>query len=157
MGKMGAEFALDADEVVFLDTSLVVAATVELHPSHRAAAEFVDELVSETGHVCISPQICREFLVVLTRQPVSGRVFGIDEAVAALEVWITGCILLDENEAVIRECLSLVRRHGVLGKQIHDCNIVATMKAHRVRRLVTRNPADFKRFQEEISILAVSG
>ena len=98
---------IDTDVAVFLDTSLVVAATVEMHPSHDAASEFVDELVSQGGQPCISPQTCRELLVVLTRQPVSGRVFGIDEAVAALGVWTTGCVLLNENEAVVRECVSL--------------------------------------------------
>jgi len=31
---------------VFLDTSVVVAATVELHPSHAVAVGFVDDLIS---------------------------------------------------------------------------------------------------------------
>lgn len=113
---MDADVTLDRSTAVFLDTSLIVAATVETHPSHAAAADFVDDLVSRTAQLCISPQICREFLVVLTRQPVSERVFTIDEAIAALEVWMNGCILLDEKEAVVQECLRLVRRHGVLGK-----------------------------------------
>jgi predicted nucleic acid-binding protein len=156
MGTMDADVEIDTDVAVFLDTSLVIAATVEVHPSHKAASQFVDELVSGTAQVCISSQVCREFLVVLTRQPVSGRVFSVDEAISALGVWRTGCILLGENEATVRECLSLVRLHGVQGKQIHDCNIVATMIAHRVRRLATRNPADFKRFHQEISVSAVS-
>lgn len=154
---MAADGGLGSDGAVFLDTSLVVAATVEVHPSHEAAAAFVDKLVLQTGQVCISPQICREFLVVLTRQPVSGRVFTIEEAFDALHVWRTGCRLLDETEAVVKKCLGLVRRHGVHGKQVHDCNIVATMKAHGIRRLATRNPADFKRFHEEIAVLPVPG
>lgn len=154
---MAADIWLDLSTAVFLDTSLVVAATVEAHPSHSAAASFIDDLVSRTVPLCISPQICREFLVVLTRQPVSGRIFPLEEAMAVLEVWTTGCILLAENEAVVEECLSLVRHRGVLGKQIHDCNLVATMLAHGVRRLATRNPADFKRFHTEISVLSVSG
>ena len=69
---MVAEISLELSAAVFLDTSLVLAATVEAHPSHATAAAFVDELVSQSGPLCISPQICREFLVVLTRQPVSG-------------------------------------------------------------------------------------
>ena len=154
---MVADFLLDLSTAVFLDISLIVAATVEAHPSHEVAANFVDDLVSQAGQLCISPQICREFLVVLTRQPVSGRIFTTEEAVAVLEVWTAGCLLLDETEAVVQECLSLVRHHNVLGKQVHDCNLVATMVAHGVRRLATRNPADFKRFHAEISVLAVSG
>ena len=37
---------VSATEGLFLDTSLIVAATVEAHPSHVAAAEFVDDAVA---------------------------------------------------------------------------------------------------------------
>jgi len=154
---MVVDISLDLSTAVFLDTSLIVAATVEAHPSHDAAANLSMILFRKTASCASDPQICREFLVVLTRQPVSGRSFTTDEAIAVLEVWRTGCIMLDETETVVQECLSLVRRHGVLGKQIHDCNLVATMVAHGIGRLATRNPADFKRFHAEISVLSVTG
>lgn len=153
---MAADYTLDRDTAVFLDTSLIVAATVEAHPGHRAAVHVIDELVSQATQLCISPQICREFLVVLTRQPVSERIFTIEEAVAALEVWTTGCIVLDETDAVMLECLRLVQHHRVLGKQIHDCNVVATMLVHGVPRLATRNAADFKRFHAQVTVLSIA-
>jgi predicted nucleic acid-binding protein len=102
--------------------------------------------------LCISPQVCREFLVVLTRQPVSDRIIGLEEALAALEVWTTDCRLLEESHAVLEELLSLVQRHQVRGKQVHDCNIVATMRANGVKYLATRNASDFKRYTELIEI-----
>jgi predicted nucleic acid-binding protein len=103
----------------------------------------------------ISPQICREFLVVLTRQPVSGRTFTPAEALAALSVWTTGCLILEEGEAVLLECLDMVGRFDVRGKQVHDCNIVATMKVHGVPTLATRNPADFSRYGSELEVVAI--
>ena len=136
---------IGGDKQLFLDTSLVVAATVELHPSHAVASAFVDGAVAAGAEFHISPQVCREFLVVLTRQPVSGRTFTLDEALKALAIWTSGCTILEESEAVLVECVALVRRFGVHGRQIHDCNIVATMKVHGLRRLATRNPDDFKR------------
>lgn len=142
-------------EALFLDTSLIVAATVEVHPSHAVAAAFVDGAIARGAKLHISPQVCREFLVVLTRQPVSGRTFTLEEALAALTVWTMGSSLLEESEAVLLECLSLVRRFGVHGKQIHDCNIVATMQVHGVHSLATRNPGDFKRFLDVIQVEAV--
>lgn len=42
------------------------------------------------------------------------------------------------------------------GEQVHDCNIVATMLAHGVRHLATRNAADFKRYESLISIDAIT-
>jgi predicted nucleic acid-binding protein len=38
------------------------------------------------------------------------------------------------------------------GKQVHDANIVATMQAHGLRRLLTHNTADFVRFGALIQI-----
>jgi predicted nucleic acid-binding protein len=74
----------ELNEALFLDTSLLVAATVEVHPSHGAATVYIDAADAHGSPMCISPQICREFLVVLTRQPVSGRTFTLDEALTAL-------------------------------------------------------------------------
>ena len=79
------------DTAVFLDTSLIIAATVEAHPSHAVAAAYVDNVVAEGRALYMSAQVCREFLVVLTRQPVSGRLFTVEEAHLALSVWMTGC------------------------------------------------------------------
>lgn len=142
-------------EPVFLDTSVVVAATVEVHPGHEVAVGFVDDLISAGAPLFLAPQIARELLVTLTRQPVSGRVFAIDEALDVLDVWLTGSTILEETEAVLRELLRLIERHDVRGKQVHDCNLVALMRVHGVRRLATRNAADFKRFDREIEVLSV--
>ena len=150
---MAAEAIADP---LFLDTSLIIAATVEAHPAHKAASAFVDARVAEARPMLISLQVCREFLVVLTRQPVSGRVFTLTETLAALEVWLTGCQVLDETVNVLHECLRLIQQFDVHGKQVHDCNIVATMLAHGVRHLGTRNAADFKRYENLISIEAVA-
>jgi len=106
---MAAEGA-SAAQLVFLDTRLIVAATVEVHPQHDGACEYVDRTVADGLQPCVSLQVVREFLVVLTRQPVSGRVFDLVESLAALEVWMTGCWVREENHAVLRECLDLVRR-----------------------------------------------
>lgn len=143
-------------EPLFLDTSLIIAATVEAHPGHSASTAFIDAQVAQDRPMCISLQVCREFLVVLTRQPVSGRVFALPESLAALDVWLTGCRVLEEDSSVLQECLRLVQQFGVLGKQVHDCNIVATMRAHGIRHLATRNAADFKRYASLLSLEAVA-
>jgi predicted nucleic acid-binding protein len=105
--------------------------------------------------VSISGQVCREFLVVLTRQPVEGRAFTVDEALVALETWRSGCTVLEEDDAVLIELLALVRRHDVKGKQVHDADIVATMRANGLSRLATFNATDFTRFDDEIAVGAL--
>ena len=53
--------------------------------------------------------------------------------------------------------MALCRGVPAAGRQIHDANIVATMLAHRTRRLVTFNVADFRRYGAEIELLAGVG
>lgn len=141
-----------AADPVFIDTNVLVAAAVDLHPSHGVATAFLARLASEGGPVCISGQVCREFLVALTRGPVEGRVFAVDEALFVLDKARDSFVLLDEDEDVVRELLALVRRHDVKGKRLHDANIVATMRANGVGRLATLNVADFRRFEQEIAV-----
>ncbi len=106
-----------AADPVFIDTNVLVAASVSAHPSHGVASAYLARLEAGGVPACISGQVCREFLVVLTRQPVEGRAFSTDEALAALGTWLSACVVLEENEAVLTELLELVRRHDVKGKR----------------------------------------
>lgn len=137
---------------LFLDTSLIVAASVSFHPSNAEAVAYVAKLLNEDTPFCISPQICREFVSVLTRKPIGGKTFTVEEALATLSTWEKTSILLDENEATVKEWLRLVAKYQVRGKQVHDCNIVAVMLVHGVPRLGTRNATDFERYDEPIAV-----
>jgi len=61
-----------AGSPILLDTSLIVAASVRLHPDYKLAREYIEQLSAREIPTCLSPQVCREFLVVLTRQAVAG-------------------------------------------------------------------------------------
>jgi predicted nucleic acid-binding protein len=74
------------------------------------------------------------------------------EALAALGGWRQACAVLKEDDAVLAELLELVRKHDVKGKQVHDANIVATMRANGIDRLATLNAVDLKRFEDEIAV-----
>jgi predicted nucleic acid-binding protein len=133
-------------DTVFFDTSLIVAASVKEHPGYAAARAYIAAEVAKGSLWMVTPQIFREFMAVLTRAPVSGRLFTPRDAVVALKEWRDACNLLEEGEATVAECLALIDRHQVHGKQVHDCNVVAAMNVHGVRRLATRNPSDFARY-----------
>jgi predicted nucleic acid-binding protein len=148
--------ATTAAERVLLDTSLLVAASVVPHPGHEAAVAHLEKLKTDGALPCLTPQVCREFLVVLTRQPVSGVAFTVDEALAALQQWTDICTLLEEDEAVVTEWLQLVRERQVRGKSLHDCNLVAVMLAHGMQRVATRNAADFERYDDLITVEPVT-
>ena len=144
-----------AADIVFLDTGVLLAASVELHPNHQAAMAYLSDVAARRRPMCISRQVCREFLVVLTREPVAGRTFTAEEVIASLEFWTSICTVLDDDRFVHDELLRLAERHEVRGKAVHDCNIVATMITYAVKHLATRNASDFERYKTEIAVEAV--
>ena len=56
--------------------------------------------------------------------------------------------LLPEDESVADRLEQLLRAIGARGKVIHDANIVATVLAHGVGRLLTHNVKDFDRYAD---------
>lgn len=46
-----------------------------------------------------------------------------------------------------------MRDYSVSGRQVHDANIVAVMLANGIDTLLTLNTADFKRYEDRITLL----
>jgi predicted nucleic acid-binding protein len=63
--------------------------------------------------------------------------------------------IADEDAAVTAILLDLLRSRTIRGKQIHDANIVATMRRYGIHLLLTHNRADFMRYVPDISILSL--
>lgn len=141
-----------ATDLIFIDTSLLVAAVVDVHPSHGMAAAYLARIAVEGKAACVSGQVCREFLFAVTRNSVEGRAFTMNEALAVLDKARESLVVLEEDGVVLRAFLDLVRHLGVPTNELHDANIVATMRANGVRKLVTLNAADFERYEGLIQL-----
>lgn len=139
----------------FVDTNVLCAATASARPFHaRALARL--EVGFATRSLCMSGQVVREYYAVATRPPeVNGLGLKPGEALANLRQFLDRAPLLAEDPAVCDGLIDLLARVPCKGKQVHDANIVATMIAHGVRRLITLNPQDFERFAPQIEIEAI--
>ena len=140
----------EAKRLFMVDTNVLVYSTVVSSPWYQEARQWLVALVSKGVELCITPQIVREYLVVLTRGDIFEQRFTPEEALGELEAVLPTLTLLDETEETVSYLRNLVRHYQVRGKNTHDTNIVATMLAHGVTRLVTYNSDDFRRFQEII-------
>jgi predicted nucleic acid-binding protein len=61
--------------------------------------------------------------------------------------------VLEDGPDVSELLFDMLPRVAAGGKQIHDANLVATMRAHRVRHLMTFNVDDFRRYAGIIDIV----
>jgi len=78
-----------------------------------------------------------------TRNGLGLSVADADREVRAIE---SGMILLPDNDAVYREWRRIIVQHGVLGAQVHDARLAASMMVHGVTSILTFNVTDFSRF-----------
>lgn len=131
-----------------VDTNVLIYSTVAGNPWHEASRQWLFDRMSEGTELCVSPQILREYLVVLTRGEVFERAFTPEEALDVVAALRPSLDVLLETESVFEQLQRLVRRYEVRGTPIHDANVVATMLAHGVKRLATYNQGDFQRYEE---------
>jgi predicted nucleic acid-binding protein len=106
------------------------------------------KLRSNNHTICFTPQILAEFWNVCTR-PSSARGgldFSIKQTKKKVEIIQKHFQLLTDNLQTFLEWKKLVSDYSVIGVQVHDAKIVASIITHKVDYLVTFNEKDFKRF-----------
>lgn len=62
----------------------------------------------------------------------------------------------EEGPVVFERLLELLAAYPGAGKQVHDANLIAVMLAHGIRRMLTFNSADVRRFAGAIESEALS-
>lgn len=141
-----------ADRRTFVDTNILVYANWSGAERHEDARLQLMTLGSAGTETCVSRQVLREFLAVVTRPQGAVVPMSVDEAVETVRDLGSLFLILEDSEGVAQTLLGLVRQFEVKGRVIHDANIVATMLDAGVTRLLTANPCDFRRFADIIDI-----
>lgn len=72
---------------------------------------------------------------------------------ADVQRFLTQFLVAEDGPAVTAHLVSLLGSVACAGKQVHDANLVATMLAQGIPRLLTHNVADFTRFAAYITVL----
>jgi predicted nucleic acid-binding protein len=144
---------------VFLDTNVLIHATVAQSPLFQKAQETIAQYKRNNIDLWISRQVLREYLAGLSRpqsllslnQPIPASTL-----VAEVKHLIKQYHLAEESHRVTEELLGLMISYPIGGRQVHDANIVATMAAYGIRSLLTENISDFNRFSAIIEIIPLN-
>lgn len=133
------------DAKLFIDTNVLVYASIVESPFHQAARQALVAAQSRYGSLWVSSQVIREFLVVLTR-PQTFPDVSRDVVLRQVADFCQRFQVADDSAVVRQYLLILIDNLQISGKQIHDANIVATMQAYGIGTLLTHNIKDFQRF-----------
>ncbi|HZR27340.1 MAG TPA: PIN domain-containing protein [Terriglobales bacterium] len=130
-----------------VDTNILLRMTRRSDPQHQLVDTALAQLADQGTILYYTHQNVAELWNAMTR-PVARNGFGLTVLEAEREVQAieTGMSFLPDNEAVYREWRRIVLQHGVLGVQVHDARLVATMYVHGLSHILTLNVTDFNRF-----------
>ena len=112
-----------------VDTNILLRFVDRVHPMHTAIRSTVRQLRQDGHQLQIAPQNCVEFWNVATR-PIERNGFGFKPNAANRLLSLVERLfpLLPDSPAVYTEWRRLVISFQVLGVQVHDARLVATMR-----------------------------
>jgi predicted nucleic acid-binding protein len=131
-----------------LDTGILARLPHRADPLNQVIREALNRISADGHEFVTSTQNIAEFWNVCTR-PVEARGgFGlsIDEVSKRLRLLERFVVVLKEPDSAYAKWKSLLAEHRVSGRQVYDARIAALMQAHRIKRILTLNPADFLRY-----------
>jgi len=138
---------------VFLDTNILVRATIKTAPLHQEAQSLLNQLWQSESQLWVSPQVLREYFSTLTRPQTYSYTPDKNQVIEQIRRFKQTFFIAEETISVSDQLLTLTEKVLIAGKQIHDANIVATMLVYKIDTLATHNLEDFKRFVGLITIL----
>lgn len=145
--------ATTAADAVFEDTNILIYAQQAQSPFHLQAIGQLQTLVGAGHPLWISRQTLREYLAVMSRPGALTAPVSMAALVADVQSFQHQFFVAEDGPAVTLHLLDLLLAVSCAGKQVHDANIVATMLAHAIPKLITHNVADFNRFSGYITII----
>lgn len=142
---------------VFLDTNVLLRASFSGMEDHETCRLCIEYLLVNSG-LWLSNQVVREFYRQALRPEVVKERLSRARVMHIIRSALLRFSITEENRVVHERLLLLLEDDSVkvTGPLVHDANIVATMLAHEIDTLVSRD-GDFQRFRNQIRILAPAG
>lgn len=130
------------------DSNILVYAYDSTSPYHLKAKRFLEEKTKIKGEIGITPQVLLEFFGVVTqkvKQPLNVETASelIKEIANNKNI-----VCLYPRQATYLRTLELAKKYKILGRDIFDAYLVATMLDNGVGLIYTRNLKDFEKFSE---------
>jgi len=142
-----------------IDSNILIRWVQPSDPDYPIVESALEGLANQGAVLCYTSQNVAEFWNACTR-PASQNGYGLSpqEADQRARLFESRLRLLADNLAIHQEWRRLIVTHNVSGVRVHDARLVAAMRVHGVKRILTFNEKDFARFvdMEAIHPAAIS-
>jgi predicted nucleic acid-binding protein len=134
-----------------LDTGVLLRLVNEEDAQHEVVRLAAGMLASRRDRLVTTTQNGAEFWNVATRPPTDNglgiSVEIVNDAIHAVIEPI--CTVVREHSRHFVELKRLLTIYQIVGKQVHDARLVASMVTWKIDRILTLNEKHFKRFEVE--------
>ena len=149
-----------AETPYLVDSNVLLRWVKPDHSDYPAIVSATDAILRRDGVLCYTSQNVAEFWSACTR-PLDRNGYGLSpqDADRRARFFEEKLRLLPDSPAVHEKWRKLLVTHNVSGVQVHDARLVAAMRVHGVRLILTFNDKDFTRYTDikVIDPRAVSG
>lgn len=138
-----------AETPYLVDSNILLRWVKPDHSDYPAIVSAIEEILQRQGVLCYTSQNLAEFWNTSTR-PVDRNGYGLSpgETDRRAKFFENRLRLLPDSLAVHEEWRKLLVTHSVSGVQVHDARLVAAMRVHGLKRILTFNDRDFARYTD---------
>lgn len=129
---------------VFLDTSVLVAASERSHPQHFQALAAVQRVARGEDEGFIAVHSITETYVALTRLPVQPRIHPSEAGRIVRDNFVHHFKIVPSGKVEVLQALGTVQENGWSPERIHDALLLACATVCEVDRIYTLNPEDLR-------------
>jgi predicted nucleic acid-binding protein len=138
-----------AETPYLVDSNVLLRWVKPDHSDYPAIVSATDAILRHDGGLCYTSQNVAEFWNACTR-PMDRNGYGLSPEAADRKAGFfeAKLRLLPDSLVVHEEWRKLLVTHNVSGVQVHDARLVAAMRVHGVKRILTFNAKDFARYDD---------
>lgn len=136
-----------------VDANVLVYAIDAASSQHLASRKLLEAAYDGSATLYITLQVLCEFYSIVTNPRRVAKPPTPADALTAISGFITRLHLLPVPVDTVKKWLDLLKRRPVLGGDVFDLQLAATMLANGIQRIYTFNDQDFRAFTELIVLI----
>lgn len=138
-----------AESLCLLDTNILLRWIKPNDRDYPVVTSAIEAMLLAYTVLCYTSQNVGEFWNTCTR-PVDRNGYGLSpkEADRRARYFEDRLRLLPDSLAVHKEWRRMLVAHSISGVQVHDARLVAAMRVHGVKQILSFNDADFGRYHD---------
>ena len=136
---------------ILLDTSVLIAAIIRVHPMHERAVRWLKRVNLQTDTGIVSAHTLAELYAILTRLPIQSRISPDLARRLIHENVLTTCQIIPLTQADYEAIIERLAKQGLVGGVTYDALILHAATKAPVDLIVTLNEKDFSRIDPNLA------